>query len=266
MNTMPHGTSASQWFRLIRGGRAPALRLVCFPHAGGAASFFRSWTHLVPDNVEVLAVRYPGREDRIFEPPVERMEELAESLADACASLSSGPLAFFGHSMGASVAYEVAVRLAAAPGAVGPEALFVSGRAGPGKTRSRGLADATDETLVQDLAAMSGTTAEALLNKELRELLLPTVRADYRLLERYTPSAPSPALDVPVYAYYGDQDDRLDGDSVHAWSSVTRSAFGTRSFPGGHFYLEEQAAPLVADMFTHLGAEGVGPRERLPVS
>jgi pyochelin biosynthetic protein PchC len=216
--------------------------------------------------VELLAVRYPGREDRIFEPPVARMEELAESLAEACASLPSGPLAFFGHSMGASVAYEVAVRLAATPGAAEPEALFVSGRAGPGKNRSRGLAEATDEELVQDLAAMSGTTAEALANKELRELLLPAVRADYRLMERYAASIPSPALDIPVYAYYGDRDEKVDEDSVSAWSSVTRSAFGTRSFPGGHFYLEEQTAPLVADLFARLGAEGMGLRERLPVS
>lgn len=253
MNTMPLGTSASQWFRLIRGGRAPGLRLVCFPHAGGAASFFRSWTHLVPDDVELLAVRYPGREDRLFEPPVERMEDLAESLADACASLGGAPLAFFGHSMGASVAFEVAVRLAAAPGAVGPEALFVSGRAGPGRSRSRGRADATDEELVQDLVAMSSATAEALANEELRELLLPAVRADYRLIERYAASIPSSVLDIPVHAYYGDQDDELDEDSVSAWSSVTRSTFGTRSFPGGHFYLEEQTAPLVADLFTRLG-------------
>ncbi|MCX5205448.1 alpha/beta fold hydrolase [Streptomyces sp. NBC_00237] len=255
MNARPQGTSASPWFRLIRGGGAPRLRLVCFPHAGGAANFFRSWAPLVPDDVELLAVRYPGREDRIFDPPVERMEELADSLADACASLASSPLAFFGHSMGASVAFEVAVRLAAAPGAVGPRALFVSGRAGPGKNRSRGLADATDEKLVEELAAMSGSTAKALANKELRELLLPQIRADYRLIERYTAAVPSPPLDIPVCAYYGDRDDRVDEDGAKAWSEVTRSAFVTRSFPGGHFYLEEHMAPLVADLFTHLGTK-----------
>ncbi|MFF0740408.1 thioesterase II family protein [Streptomyces sp. NPDC004111] len=253
MNAMPQGTSASQWFRVIRGGRTPGLRLVCFPHAGGSASFFRSWAQLLPDDVELLAVRYPGREDRIFEPPVEHMEELADSLAEACASLGGGPLAFFGHSMGASVAYEVAARMANAPGTAGPQALFVSGRGGPGKNQSRGLATATDEELVGDLVAMSGTTAQALLNKELRDLLLPAVRADYRLVESYTASVPPPALDIPVYAYYGDADDKLDEDSVLAWSSATRSAFAVRAFPGGHFYLEEQAAPLVADLLARLG-------------
>ncbi|AWW35618.1 thioesterase II family protein [Streptomyces cadmiisoli] len=253
------GARASQWFRSIRGSRNPRLRLVCFPHAGGAASSFRSWAHLVPDDVELLAVRYPGREDRLFEPPAERMEELAEPLADACATLTGSPLALFGHSMGASVAFEVTVRLARTPGAAGAEALFVSGRAGPGRNRHRDLADATDEKLVEDLIAMSGATAEALANEELRELFLPAVRADYRLIERYAASVPTPTLDLPVYAYYGDQDDEIDEDSVNAWSAVTRSTFVARSFPGGHFYLDDRTAPLVADVLARLGVKAATP-------
>ncbi|MGW1542231.1 thioesterase II family protein [Streptomyces sp. NPDC002309] len=243
---------ASPWFRRIRGARTPRLRIVCFPHAGGAASFFRSWASLVPEDVEVLAVRYPGREDRLFETPADRMEALADPLADACASLAGGPLVLFGHSMGASVAFEVAARLARAPGPVGPAALFVSGRAGPGRQKSRGLADATDAELVENLVAMRGMTAQALADEELRDLLLPAVRADYRLIERYTTSVATPVLDVPVVAYYGDADEEIGEGEVSAWSSVTRSAFTVRAFPGGHFYLEEQAASVVADLFAQL--------------
>lgn len=259
MHRPASGTSLHPWFRQVRNCRAPRLRLICFPHAGGSASFFRSWAGLVPDDVELLAVRYPGREDRFAEPPAQRMEELAEPIAQACAKLTGSPLVFFGHSMGASVAFEVAARLTAAPVATGLEALFVSGRPGPEKMRSRNLADASDEELVEELVAMSGTNAEVLANPELRELFLPMIRADYRLLDAYEASVPLPTLAVPVVAYYGDQDEHVDEDAVNAWSVVTRSGFATRSFPGGHFYLEQHAAPLVADLFARLDTNAPHP-------
>ncbi len=245
--------SRSRWLRSLRSRQTPRLRLVCFPHAGGAASFFRSWIPLVPDDVELLAARYPGREDRLLEVPAQRMEELVAPLADACAALVGSPLVLFGHSMGAAVAFEVAARLArTTSGSVRPEALFVSGSSGPGMSRPRELSGASDEELIKDLVAMSNTNAQALANAELRELLLPAVRADYRLVEHYAAAVPEPLLDIPVVAYYGDRDDHVDENSVNAWSQVTRSTFAARSFPGGHFYLEHHAAPLVADLSARL--------------
>ncbi|MFK3984248.1 thioesterase II family protein [Micromonospora sp. NPDC050397] len=248
----------------MRTCRAPRLRLICFPHAGGSAGFFRSWAALVPDDVELLAVRYPGREDRFAESPARHMADLAEPIAQASMKLDDTPLALFGHSMGATVAFEVTARLADAPTAVGPAALFVSGRPGPGKTRSRHLADATDDRLVEDLLAMGGTSAEVLANPELRELFLPVIRADYRLLDAYRSPVPPPALAVPVVAYYGAEDGHVDEDGVNAWSAVTRSGFAARSFPGGHFYLEQHAAALVTDLFTHLDTNTSTPGSAMP--
>jgi pyochelin biosynthetic protein PchC len=166
--------------------------------------------------------------------------------------------------MGASVAFEVAVRLTTASNSVKPEALFLSGRAGPGSTRPRGLADADDEELIQDLTAMSDRNVQALAHKELRELVLSVIRADYRLIERYETAIRTPTLAIPLVAYFGDQDDTVDADSVNTWNAVTRTSFFARSFPGGHFYLEDHATQLVADLVARIENMPMGRSRGLP--
>ncbi|PHQ52200.1 thioesterase [Streptomyces cinnamoneus] len=244
--------SADRWFRAVtQRYQNPRVRLVCFPHAGGTASYFRGWGRLVPYGVEVLAVRYPGREDRLLEPLAQSMEELADGVLQAVPGLFDVPVAFFGHSMGASVAYEVALRLRAGAGP-SPTALFLSGRSGPGHDRTRGLAAAGDAELIDDVVAMGGTDAQAFADPELRELVLPVIRADYALVERYRARIPDPELDVPVVAYHGDADPALDDDSVAAWQAVTRGPFDVRRFTGGHFYLADHARDLVEDVVARL--------------
>ncbi|MFI9274907.1 thioesterase II family protein [Kitasatospora sp. NPDC052896] len=228
----------------------PRARLLCFPHAGGAASFFQSWAELVPDGVELIAVRYPGREDRLLDPPAGTMDQLAEPLARACSALLDTPLVLFGHSMGAAVAYEVALRMSADPAAT-PAALFVSGRGGPGHQEST-TAAVSDAELIEELALLGGPGAQAFEIPELRDLVLPGIRADYRLLESYQAALPGSRLNMPVVAYYGTGEEDLSEVSVGAWSAVTRS-FALRTFDGGHFYLVDQAPALVADLFSRIG-------------
>jgi pyochelin biosynthetic protein PchC len=246
--------SASQWVRVLKQRSNPHARLICFPHAGGGASFFHPWTKIAPDDMEIIAVRYPGREDRLLDPFAETMEDLVEPIARSCSRFLDEPIAFFGHSMGASVAYEVALRLQAEHGAT-LTALFVSGRAGPeyeqGKLKR--LSGAIDAVLIEEVGQLGGTNEQAFADVELRDLILPAIRADYRLIERYA-ATHGGTVGAPVVAYYGNQDEELDADSVAAWARVTRSTFGMQDFEGGHFYLLDHAQALLDDLSDRLRA------------
>lgn len=240
-----------QWFRVIKRQANPEIRLICFPHAGGSASFFHGWADLLPRDVELLAVRYPGREDRILDPLADTMADLAIPLAQACTALDDAPLAFFGHSMGAAVAHEVARRVEPLI-AIRLAGLFVSGHAGPGYDKGRrDPSNLSDGDLIEDMKVLGGTDPEMLVDAELRQLYLPTLRADYRLIARHRISS-ADIIDAPVVAYYGDQDEDLDEESVSAWSTVTKSTFMAHRFSGGHFYLLDHSKDVVADICTRL--------------
>ncbi|MFF0445670.1 thioesterase II family protein [Streptomyces sp. NPDC004609] len=250
-------TEAGPWFRRYPGrtGRRPRLRLVCFPHAGGTAQLFHGWTARLPDDVELLAVRYPGRHDRLAEPCAETMDELAGPVTEALVPRLDVPLVLFGHSMGSSVAYEVALRLEKRH-RVSPARLLVSGRAAPHRARRTGLHERDDDTLVSGIRRLGDLGSEAFDIPELRELLLPPLRADYRLVESYRPAAPAPVRS-PITAYIGTEDTGCVREHVMAWGELTASGdFSLRAFPGDHFYLVPHEAGLLADVTRRIAAVG----------
>ncbi|MFJ8545463.1 thioesterase II family protein [Streptomyces sp. NPDC093586] len=251
-------TGPGIWFRRYRGAVAPRVRLVCFPHAGGNARLFHGWASRLPADVELLAVRYPGRQERMDEPCVESMDELADRISAALEPERGLPLALFGHSMGAAVAYEVAVRLEApAAGGPGPALLMLSGRSAPHRTRPTALHRAADDVLVAGVTRLGTLGGDAYAVPELRELLLPVLRADYRLIETY--AGPRPAVvRAPMVAYLGDRDPGVSRPDVEAWAELTEGDFTVRSFPGDHFYLAPREAELTADVTERLA--------RLPVA
>ncbi|MGW7363961.1 thioesterase II family protein [Streptomyces sp. NPDC054841] len=238
---------AGPWFRRYSRTARPRLRLVCFPHAGGNAQLFHGWAGLLPADVELLAVRYPGRQDRLAEPCAATMDELAGPVTEALAPHLGLPLVLFGHSMGSSVAYEVAARLEAQH-AVSPARLLVSGRAAPHHAKRTGLHDADDDALIAGIRALGDLGSEAFDIPELRELLLPPLRADYRLIESYRPSRPVPVRS-PITAYVGTEDHGCVREHVLAWAELTTSGdFSLRAFEGDHFYLVPREAELLADV------------------
>lgn len=236
-------TAPGAWLRQFHQSPGSTVRLVCFPHAGGSASFYFPVSAQLAPGVDVRAVQYPGRQDRRAEPCIDDVHRLADAIVPTIHPLADRPLAFFGHSMGATVAYEVALRLADA-GAPPLVRLFVSGRRAPSRVRSESVHQRDDQGVVAELQQLSGTDAGLLDDPETLEMILPAIRADYRAIETYR-ATPGKAVGAPVVALVGDRDPQVTLEEAKAWSQHTTDSFDLRVFPGGHFYLSERSGEVI---------------------
>ncbi|WP_182879928.1 MULTISPECIES: thioesterase II family protein [unclassified Microbispora] len=233
------------WLREFAPAAPGAPRLVVFPHAGGSAGFFIPLARALAPQVRVLAVQYPGRLDRRREPPVEDVRELARRVADVLArEPDDGPLAFFGHSMGSLVAFEAALLGERGAGAA-PERLFVSGGRAPALTRVDPVILRNDAALLEEALFLGGTSRQVLESADLRELVLPPLRADYRALRSYLPD-PGARVRCPVTALVGDRDPRVTVDQAARWRDHTDGGFRLTVLPGGHFYLTPRLEDVAA--------------------
>lgn len=234
------------WIRRFHEAPSGRTRLVCLPFAGGAASYFHPLSALLSPDVEVLAVQYPGRQDRRREPVVTDIGALADHVFEALRPWAGDPLAFFGHSMGAVVAFEV-VRRFEREGRWAPLELFVSGRHAPSRRREEvAIHRMDDRGVVEELLTLGGTDPAVLADEELLGLILPVLRGDYQALVDYRCPERRAVLGVPITALVGDSDPRVDVDEVKAWSEHTAAAFRLEVFPGGHFYLSDRVTEVAA--------------------
>ncbi|MFJ5049814.1 thioesterase II family protein [Streptomyces sp. NPDC088719] len=227
----------SPWFRNFCPAPEAPVRLVCLPHAGGSASFYFPVARALSPRVEVLAVQYPGRQDRRQEPAATDLEVLAEQIVEAFGPWTDKPYAFFGHSMGAIVGFEAARRLESA--GHGPAQLFVSGRRAPSLDPHGDWQPGTDEEVVAEIRRLNGTGEALLEDEETLRMILPALRADYGAVRSYR-YRPGPALGCPVTAFTGDRDPKAEAGQVRAWHTHTTSGFELSVLPGGHFFLVDQ--------------------------
>lgn len=237
------------WIRSLGPAPAAPVRLLCFPHAGGTAGYYRPMAAALAPGIDILAVQYPGRQERFREPPVDSVGELADRVADAVRPLLHRPLSFFGHSMGAAVAYEVALRLQARGHRL--RTLFVSGQSTPSARRDRGVHALPDDRLAAELERLGATDAAVLADPELLGILLPAIRADHRAIETYRRSD-EPVLDCPIVALTGTADPYVRVAEAAAWSRLTRHGFALHELPGGHFFLDAQRDRVCGILREHL--------------
>lgn len=230
----------------------PRLRLFCFPYAGGGTIFFRRWSDKLPAEVEVCPVHIPGREGRFKEPSYTQLSPLIEELTYALSPMMDMPFAFFGHSMGTLIAFELARALRQQQHQE-PRALFVSAHRAPQLPLSRALLHTgPDAKLIETMKNLGGTPPAILEHTEMMSLMLPVMRADLTLYETYMyiPEAP---FHCPIVVFGGKEDRAVREQELLAWREQTRSAFTYHSLPGGHFFLhseQDRFLPLLSSELT----------------
>ena len=196
---------------------------------------YRSWLGALPDLFEIFPARLPGREARLNEAPFKRLEPLINALSEAILPYLDRPFAFFGHSMGAKIAFELARRLSQK----GLDALhlFVSGARGPQTPRMEPPTYALpDLDFLETVRELNGTPNEVLENPELMRLIIPLLRADFELVQNYVYN-PGPPLRCPITAYGGLEDRHAPREHIKAWAWETNASFTMRMFPGDHFFI-----------------------------
>lgn len=234
----------SQWFEAVVPAEKRALQLFCFPYAGGSAQVFRPWQRHFSSQVSLWLAHLPGRGSRISEPPFKSLKELVEVLADAIVPMLWENYAFWGHSLGALISFELARGLRRRSHAL-PGALFVSGRNAPQVPPSDPPTfDLPEEDFITELKRLNGTPRELLEDPEALKLFLPTIRADFQTNETYA-YKPEDPLTCPIYAYGGLQDEHVPVESLRAWRHQTSREFTARLFPGDHFFILNSTANLV---------------------
>jgi medium-chain acyl-[acyl-carrier-protein] hydrolase len=235
-----------QWFRYWQRKPRSSLRLFCFPYAGGGASIFHTWSASLPAEIEVCPVQLPGRENRILEQPFSRIEALIHPLVQALLPYLDMPYAFFGHSMGALLSFELAHYLQrTGQGEPGPAHLFVSAFRAPHLSDpSLPIHHLPESAFIEELRRLEGTPEEVLQNKEFLHLLIPLLRADFTLCETYA-YRQDVQLKCPITVFGGLQDVEVSREMLTAWGQHTSQACKQHYFAGSHFFLRAAQQSLL---------------------
>lgn len=236
-----------RWFTVPQNEQAK-VRLFCFPYAGGTNLIYRTWGKALGPSIAVCPAHLPGRERRLTEKPYTSAQTIVEAAAEAIVPYLDRPFAFFGHSMGALISFELARHLRRL-NLPKPMHLFLSGRGAPhfGK-RERVTYNLPVDEFAEELRQLNGTPREVLEHQELMELMIPLLRADFEVCQTYDYTE-EPALDCPITAFGGLYDEAVTSEMVAAWRDQTTSSFRLSMMPGDHFFIhsaQDRILPILS--------------------
>lgn len=233
----------NRWIRNFKRFYNSDRHVICFPHAGGAASYFHSWLSYLPSDISFSAIQYPGREDRLRDDLISNMQELCRQATMAVLPFCGENTILFGHSMGAVVAYEVALNIRSI--GVPLARLIVSAHPPPHKPLIK-KPPFTEDEILSELRIVSD---EKLISFDLdtfREIFLPSLRSDYLMNYSYVREKAT-LIDIPVFALSGRLDPKVTPLQMDSWIEVApKNAFKTKQFDGGHFYLNDYLEDVIS--------------------
>jgi medium-chain acyl-[acyl-carrier-protein] hydrolase len=232
----PIGQSKTLWFEHLSREKQPALRMFCFPYAGGSSQVFRTWQRYFPPEIDLCLAHLPGRGPRISEKAYTSLQSLVSALAEHLCDQIDIPFVFYGHSMGSLISFELARELFRKYN-TGPRHLFLSGRYAPQWPKNeRATFSLPEDEFIAEVRDLNGTPDELLNDPETRQLFLPLLRADFQLVQTYKYQKDQP-LPCPLTIYGGLQDRRVPVESLRDWSSHSISDCKVRMFNGDHFFI-----------------------------
>ena len=233
----------SPWFPQLNSNPS-AIRLFCLPYAGGSSYIYEQWSDFLPNTIEVCPVELPGRRKRFIESPYQDLDPLLLDLSAALLPYLDKPFIFFGHSMGGLVNFEL-TRLLRQRYNISPVHLFISAcRAAQLPKSKPDIHHLSDRAFTKEIIRLGGTPQAVLDNKEMMELILPTLKADFKVIETHIYHA-QPPLDIPLTVFGGDSDTEVTPEELAAWEEQTTANFELKMFTGGHFFLESKQASLL---------------------
>lgn len=246
----------SPWIARLRPAGAATTRLICFPHAGGGGATFRGWGPDLPENVDLCAIRLPGRESRLREPLLTRMGDVVSQLVGDVGELFDVPYALFGYCSGSLTAFELA-RLLEQAGRP-PAHLFVCACPSPAAVeRESGVHKMSGPELADHLRALGIIPSTIIDDPGLFALFEPSVRADYEIFESdtYRPGEP---LRTPITVFGADQDPSTTVPTMLRWQEETSSEFTLRLFRGDHSFFEHDRRSIMRIVSAELAAVATG--------
>lgn len=226
----------NSWFIKQKPNKKADLRLICFPYAGGSASTYMSWANSLPENVELVIIQAPGRGIRIAEQAFSNMYSLVNELISVIPSVLDKPYILFGHSMGSRVAFELMHQLKVVKQPL-PLHFIASGSRGPHiKATNKPIYQFSDDDFINELKILNGTPQAVLDNKELMEMFLPLLRADFEVSDTYCYQG-NGKFDCPISVLTGEDDD-ISIDDLNAWGKWFESELELYSIAGDHFFID----------------------------